>query len=282
MTGPQPDALPEPSVEPTTGPTGTRAATRRRGQRGERTRRRILDAAESVFAELGYHEASIVRITQAAGVAQGTFYIYFSSKQQVFDEVVLDLNHRVRQAMTQASAAAPSRLEAERRGFAAFFEFTAEHPSLYRLIRQAEFVSPEILHHHYERIIAGYIPHLEAAMTSGEVVPADPTVLAWALIAVGEMAGMKWILWDDHRSMPPDVFEELVAIIGRMLGVPGSPRSPDGPTTEDRAKRRRGGAAASMHNSAPDPSRPEPVPRERAPKPVSLGKGGADGFAQPQ
>jgi AcrR family transcriptional regulator len=220
LTGLQPDIVSAPSSEPVTGSPGSPAGTR--AGRGARTRRRILDAAESVFAELGYHDASIVRITERAGVAQGTFYIYFSSKQQVFDEVVLDLNHRVRQAMAEASSGAPNRLEAERRGFAAFFDFTAEHPSLYRLIRQAEFVSPEILHHHYERIIAGYIPHLEAAMASGEVARTDPTVLAWALIAVGEMAGMRWILWDDHRSMPPAVFEELVAVIGRMLGTGAS------------------------------------------------------------
>jgi len=219
LNDPQPYTLPEPSSQSDADLADLRSGTRKRTGRGERTRRRILDAAESVFAELGYHDASIVRITEAAGVAQGTFYIYFRSKQRVFDEVVVDLNHRVRQAMTLASAGAPNRLEAERRGFAAFFEFTADHPSLYRLIRQAEFVSPDILHHHYESIISGYIPHLEAAMASGEVVPTDPTVLAWALIAVGEMAGMKWILWDDHRSMPPDVFEQLVAVIGRMLGT---------------------------------------------------------------
>jgi hypothetical protein len=48
-------------------------ADRRRtlGAKGSRTRQRILDAAERVF---GYHDASIVRITEAAGVAQGTFY----------------------------------------------------------------------------------------------------------------------------------------------------------------------------------------------------------------
>ena len=40
--------------------------------RGAATRERLLTAAESVFAELGYPEASIVKITEAAGVAQGT------------------------------------------------------------------------------------------------------------------------------------------------------------------------------------------------------------------
>lgn len=190
-----------------------------RSPRGERTRRRLLDEAETIFADVGYQEASIVRITEAAGVAQGTFYRYFESKQQIFEEVVVDLNSRVRHAMTSAAAGAPSRLEAERRGFAAFFQFTAEHPGLYRVIRQAEFVSPKALRYHYERIIAGYIPQLEAAMAAGEVAPMDPTVLAWALIAVGEMAGMRWILWDPSRTMPPEVFEEVLVAIGRMLGV---------------------------------------------------------------
>ena len=228
MTGPQSDIVPDPVISRSGGSPGASGRVPRSTTRGEQTRLRILDAAESVFAEFGFHDASIVRITEVAGVAQGTFYIYFSSKQQVFDEVVLDLNHRVRQAMSQAAEGAPSRLEAERRGFAAFFAFTAEHPSLYRLIRQAEFVSPEIHHRHYERIISGYIPHLEKAMASGEVARSDPTVLAWALIAVGEMTGMKWILWDDRRAIPEDVFDQLVTIIGRMLGA--SEPSPD-PTT---------------------------------------------------
>jgi len=198
---------------PKTGRTGPRPG------RGESTRRRLLAAAESVFAELGYHESSVVRITEMAGVAQGTFYLYFGSKQQIFEEVVADLNHRVRQAMTSASAGAPSRMEAERRGFAAFFRFTAEHPALYRVIRQAEFVSPAAMRGHYERIIAGYIPQLQAGMAGGEVAAMDATVLAWALIAVGEMAGMRWILWNEDRSMPDGVFEQVMTVVGRMLGT---------------------------------------------------------------
>ena len=58
--------------------------------RGAQTRQRLLEAAEDVFAELGYHDASIVKITEAAGVAQGTFYLYFTSKKESFDELVRD------------------------------------------------------------------------------------------------------------------------------------------------------------------------------------------------
>ncbi|MEP6813740.1 MAG: TetR/AcrR family transcriptional regulator, partial [Actinomycetota bacterium] len=72
--------------------------------RGVETRQRLLDAAEQVFADLGYHDASIVKITEAASVGQGTFYLYFASKKGVFDELVRDLNRRVRFAMKEASS----------------------------------------------------------------------------------------------------------------------------------------------------------------------------------
>ena len=53
-------------------------------KRGEATRRRLLEAAELVFADQGYHEASIVKITERAGIGLGTFYLYFDSKQSIF------------------------------------------------------------------------------------------------------------------------------------------------------------------------------------------------------
>jgi len=187
--------------------------------RGERTRHRLLEAAERVFAEVGYHEASIVKITEAAGVGQGTFYLYFESKKAVFDEVVLDLNSRVRHAMTEAAAKGSTRAESELLGFGAFFRFTADHPALYRIVRQAEFVSPETLHTHYERLTDGYVAGLRQAMEAGEVAAGDPEVLAWSLMGIGELVGMRWILWDGGRGMPEDVFDELARIIVRALGA---------------------------------------------------------------
>ncbi|HKY11731.1 MAG TPA: TetR/AcrR family transcriptional regulator, partial [Gaiellaceae bacterium] len=150
---------------------------------------------------------------------QGTFYLYFASKKAVFDEVVLDLNARVRQAMTQASAEGRTRAERELLGFGAFFRFTADHPALYRIVRQAEFVSPETLQLHYERLTEGYIHGLQAAMDAGEVAAGDPEVLAWSLMGIGELLGMRWILWNGAREMPEAVFDELARIIVRTLGA---------------------------------------------------------------
>ena len=186
-------------------------------KRGLDTRRRLLDTAERVFGELGYHDASIVKITEAAGVAQGTFYLYFDSKKAVFDELVRDLNRRVRHAMKEGSSQGKTRLEAELLGFDAYFRFTAEHPALYRIIRQAEFVSPEMLEYHYERLSAGYVEALRAAVESGEVGAIDPEVTAWALMGLGEMLGMRWILWAKGKALPDDVWHELARIIQRVL-----------------------------------------------------------------
>jgi AcrR family transcriptional regulator len=188
-------------------------------RKGVETRQRLLDAAEHVFAELGYHDASIVKVTEAAGVGQGTFYLYFASKKEIFDELVRDLNRRVRHAMKEASSQGATRLESELLGFGAYFRFTMEHPGLYGIIRQAEFVSPEMLRYHYDKLSEGYIEALREAMEGGETAALDPEVTAWALMAAGEMIGMRWILWGDG-TMPEHVEQELARIVRGVLGTP--------------------------------------------------------------
>lgn len=200
-------------------PVATGVDGRPLGTKGERTRRRLLEAAEEVFAELGYHDASIVKLTEAAGVAQGTFYLYFESKQQIFDELVLDLNRRVRRAMSEGAEQGRTRAERERLGFRGYFRFTAEHPALYRIIRQAEIVAPHILQQHYERIARGYVTGLRGAMDDGEIVEADPEVLAWILMGVGEIVGMRWILWGEDGEVPDRVADEMARFISRGLGA---------------------------------------------------------------
>ena len=110
-----------------------------------------------------------------------------------------DLNRRVRHAMARGAEAGRTRVEAELLGFRAYFEFAARNGALYRIIRQAEFVSPQTLHEHYDAIASGYVAALESAMDSGEVRRMDPQVLAWALMGMGELLGMRWIVWEDAR-----------------------------------------------------------------------------------
>jgi AcrR family transcriptional regulator len=192
------------------------ASGRALSRKGVETRQRLLEAAEQVFGEIGYVDASIVKITEGAGVGQGTFYLYFASKQEIFDELVRDLNRRVRHAMKEASSKGETRLESELLGFGAYFSFTTEHPALYRIIRQAEFVSPKMLRYHYDKLSEGYVEGLRAAMDRGEVGDIDPEVTAYALMAAGELLGMRWILWGDG-AIPDHVTAELARIVRCVL-----------------------------------------------------------------
>src|ERR1700753_2395495 len=62
-------------------------------------RRQILDAAKHVFAEAGYHGASIHAIIDRADIARGTFYLYFESKSAVFSSILDEAMEQLRRHM---------------------------------------------------------------------------------------------------------------------------------------------------------------------------------------
>lgn len=215
------------NVDDAPGPVHESAQGRPLTKRGEATRARLLEAAEHVFSDLGYHEASIVKITERAGIGLGTFYLYFDSKQAVFEALVLDLNRRVRHSMAEAMEGASNRLQAERAGFAGFFRFTAEHPALYRIIREAEFVSPELLRMHYAKIVDGYEAGLQRAAAAGEIdARLDPEITAWALMGIGELIGMRFILWERDEAgvgpaeLPAEKLDAMMRVIDNALTPP--------------------------------------------------------------
>jgi AcrR family transcriptional regulator len=184
--------------------------------RGEKTRQKLISAAEQVFGDLGYHDASIVKITEAAGVGQGTFYLYFASKKEIFDELVRDLNHRIRHAMAEQSQQGTTRIEQEILGFKGYLDFAAQHPGLYRIIRQSAFVSPDVFKWHYDRVSERYVAALREAIERRELGPIDPEVAAWALMALGETIGLRWIVWGDGE-VPQHVVAELGRIVRAVL-----------------------------------------------------------------
>ena len=63
--------------------------------RGKRTRAALLDAARDVFTAQGYADSNVTEITRAAGVGYGSFYIYFSSREDIFETLVFDAMQRV-------------------------------------------------------------------------------------------------------------------------------------------------------------------------------------------
>ena len=188
--------------------------------RGQLTRQKLLEAAEAVFGEKGYERASITDLTQRAGVAQGTFYVYFPDKKAIFVELVRDLSHRLRKSIADAVGSLEHRIEIERVGFRAFFTFMQEHRNFYRIMRQAEFVDEELFRWYYRRIAEGYIKGLSTAMEKGQVRRYDPETLAYTLMGIGDFLGMRWVLWEG-RIPPEEVFESAIAVIthGREVSL---------------------------------------------------------------
>lgn len=68
---------------------------RRQRERTERTRRALLSAARSLFAEQGYGKTTVADITRAAGRAHGTFYLYFDNKRDVFSALLATMGETI-------------------------------------------------------------------------------------------------------------------------------------------------------------------------------------------
>jgi|GEM_PF-599840 len=171
--------------------------------RGEATRRRILDAAEAVFGAKGYHAASVTEITQRAQVAQGTFYLYFHSKREIFLQLVEDLGLRLRATLRAATSHSEGRLAIERDGFQAFFEFARGHRQLYRIVQESDRVDLPTYQAYYTRLARGYERGLRAAMEAGEIRSMDPEALTYALIGIGHFLALRWLIWPDDEAGPP-------------------------------------------------------------------------------
>src|SRR3989449_6604629 len=86
------------------------ATVQARDTRSNDKRARILDAAIRVFAERGFHSATVAEIARAAGVADGTIYLYFKGKDdlllRLFDEKMTELVAEMKAAVAQERSAA--------------------------------------------------------------------------------------------------------------------------------------------------------------------------------
>ena len=187
-----------------------------RTERGRKTLRRVLEAAAAEFGERGYNEAAITGITQRAGVALGTFYTYFDSKEAVFRALVRDMSQATRQHVAEAVKDAPDRLAAERMGLEAFIAFARRHRELYRIIEEAQFVAGDVYREHYRTFVEGYRRNLAAAAARGEIVDGADEPRAWALIGMSVFLGMRYGIWEEDLS-PAEVADVAIGLVSEGL-----------------------------------------------------------------
>jgi len=193
---------------------GTGAAKTPRTPRGERTLRKILDAAREEFGERGFSDSSIVGITQRAGVALGTFYTYFDSKEELFKALVRDMSTQVRDNVGPALTDARDGLDGERRALEAFLKFVREHRDIYRIIDESEFVEPAAYREHYESTAVRIAARLKAARDKGEIGSGfsdrDLDVVAWGMMGANVFLGLRYAVWDDAEG------ERIAEVMSRV------------------------------------------------------------------
>lgn len=189
-----------------------------RTERGRRTLRKLLDAAAVEFGERGFHEASISGITRRAGVALGSFYTYFDSKDAIFRALVSDMSEAVKRAAREALSEPMGALEIERAALSAFLRFAAEHKEIYRIIDEAEFVDPASYRLHYETIAGRIHQRLQDGAASGELRPDIHEAHAWALMGMNVFLGLRYAIWGDQDWQPDEVAAVANELVARGLG----------------------------------------------------------------
>ena len=192
-----------------------------RTERGRRTLRAILDAAAIEFGARGFHEASVSGITRRAGVALGSFYTYFDSKDAVFRALVRDMSDQVRDRVAPAIRAAPDQIAAERAGLSEFIAFVRGHKEIYRIIDESEFVDPESFKLHYATTAERIAVRLRVATARGEIRADVCDVHAWAIMGMNVFLGLRYGVWSEDRT-PEEVADIVADMLARGLTARGS------------------------------------------------------------
>lgn len=189
-------------------------------RKGEATRQRILDAAIKEIGLHGYHIASVSSITGEAGVGQGTFYLYFKSKDDLLVELVQKLTSELRVLLVNASKNAASRLAAERACIQTFLKYVYENQSLYRVFMECQFINPELHQKSYQDFANHWIELLDQASQHGEIVAGDNEVRAWAMMGMHHLLAMRFSVWS-NKAPNEEIIDQAVALLRDGI----SPRS---------------------------------------------------------
>lgn len=181
-------------------------------RKGEATRKRILEAAINEIGAHGYHIASVSSITNKAGVGQGTFYLYFKSKDDLLTELVTKFSNELRELMLNASHTAASHLGAERASLKAFLDYVNKNQALYRLFMECQFVNPELHKKCYLTFAKHWVELLDQAQTQGEIINGDSETRAWAIMGMHHMLAMRYVIWNEKAPDEALIDEALVLL----------------------------------------------------------------------
>jgi AcrR family transcriptional regulator len=196
-----------------------------RAEKSRKIRDDLFDAAAKVVGEVGYANAMVATITARAEVAQGTFYNYFDSRQDLFDQLLPSLGRQMLDFIKAATTGAQSEVEREELGFRAFFGFLKVHPEFYRILYEAETFAPVAFRQHVETVSTNYVRVLKRARDRGEIPRQNDRrleAIANILMGARHYLCMRYARRDGAHADPPEwVMQTYMDLVKHGLYQPG-------------------------------------------------------------
>ncbi len=172
-------------------------------------REQLIGVAISVFAQQGFHTTSMNDVAEAAGVTKPVLYQHFSSKRDLFLELLTDIGEQLRSRIAKATADAGGPRQQIEEGFRAYFDYMDSNTDAYRVLfgagarRDPEFAS---LTAAVEESIAEAIAEL--IVVDGRPAE-DRDLIAHTIVGMTEAASRYWLGHD--RNPPVDQLADSVA-----------------------------------------------------------------------
>jgi len=151
----------------------------------------IEKSAIKLFYKNGYHATTIADITDDAGVAAGTLYLYFPSKLVLYQHLLLTFSHNIRRYIAARVNKMESRYEKEREGVKAFIEYARKNPEMYNIIWESLYIDRDLFRDYYMSFAQRYKKGLDAAVKQGELRDVDTDVVSFVLMGIANFIGLK-------------------------------------------------------------------------------------------
>lgn len=149
-----------------------RAPRRRRKSRAElepQAKEMILNAAATVVSKHGYMGATTKRIATEAGISEGMIYLYFDSRQSIFDQLLPHAGKAMLSFIRKRIAGCTDVFEMEERAFRAFFEFSALNKGFFRILNEAEISAPAAHKEHFRMLVDAYMRALDRGIRQDSI-----------------------------------------------------------------------------------------------------------------
>lgn len=163
--------------------------------RGEESKRRLLQAAEELFAAKGYDRTKISEIVAKAGLTQAAFYLYFKSKEDIFQQMLQEFDQQLLSFSYAGKKAAEFKPQDMNRYvthmFIQLFAFLGQNPNLTRIALQQAAKGEQMRKKIVAQIATNMSKNQQRGIVKKEV---DPWVLAEAIVAVTERLVHRYLL----------------------------------------------------------------------------------------